>query len=194
MFGLILWALSDISSAHAMDVGLDPQNRLHLGVNVVDGPAPVGISGGFDSRLTRLVALDIGGFVSPAPIDADYAVGEVGDYSEYLRLRHAIYLAPGIRIPHAQPRTFAYDVFGRVGAGVVWTANLSPDVTGFDTTTYSILPSPAGLAGADALVRVGRFGARISGKAWMYSAVQASPQEQFFMLRGQGSIEGLFQW
>ncbi len=177
-----------------MDVGLDPQNRLHLGVNVVDGPSPIGISGGFDSRLTRLVALDIGGFASPGAISADYPVSDGADYASYLRLRHGIYLAPGIRIPHAQPRTVAYDFFGRVGAGVVWSANLSPDVAGFDTSNYSIVPSPAGLVGADALVRVGKFGARVSGKAWMYSAVQPSPQEQFFMLRAQGSVEGLYQW
>lgn len=194
MVGHILWLLAGIPSALAADVGLDPQNRLHLGVNLVEGPSPVGIAGGFDSRLTRLVSVDIGAFASPVPIAEDVELGEVADYPGYLRLRHGVYVAPGVRIPHPQPRTVSYDFFGRVGAGVVWTANLSPDVSGFDTSNYSVLPAPAALAGADALVRVGRFGARVSGKAWMYSAVRAAPQDQYFMLRAQGSIEGLFQW
>lgn len=193
MLGQILWLVAGVPSAMAVDVGLDPQNRVHLGVNLVDGPSPVGISGGFDSRLTRLVSVDIGGFASPVPIAEDVMVDAV-DYPEYLRLRHGVYVAPGIRIPHPQPRTVAYDFFGRLGAGVVWTANLSPDVTGFDTSNHQVSPSPAGLVGADALVRFGSFGARVSGKAWMYEAVRAAPQDQFFMLRAQASVEGLFQW
>jgi hypothetical protein len=167
----------------AVDVGLEPQNRVHFGVNWVDGPSPV----------TRLVSVDLGGFASPVPIAEDLGY-EAVEYKNYYVLRHGMYVAPGIRVPHPQPRTVAYDFFGRVGAGVVWTANLSPDVSGFDTSNYQVTPAPAGLVGADALVRVGRFGARVSGKAWMYQVVRASPEDQFFMVRAQASVEGLFQW
>jgi len=193
LFGLVAWLLVGVPSALATQSGLDPQNRVHLGVSVVDGPSPVGISGGFDSRLTRLASVDLGGFASVVPIAEDVGV-TVETYPEYLRLRHGVYIAPGLRIPHPQPQAFAYDFFLRVGAGVVWTANLSPDVSGFDTSNYSVLPAPAGLAGADALIRVGPVGARLAGKAWMYEGTRAIPAESFFMLRASASIEGLYQW
>lgn len=191
MFGHILWLVLGVPSVKAMDVGLDPQNRIHLGVNLVDGPSPVGIAGGFDSRLTRLVSLDIGGFASPVPIAEDAQV-DVVEYADNLRLRHGIYVAPGLRVPHPQPKSVTYDFFGRLGAGVVWSANM--DLPGIESSNFSVNPAPAGLVGADALVRVGRVGLRVSGKAWMYQGVRLSPEDSFFMLRPQGSIEGLYQW
>lgn len=193
MSGLFAWLVVGVPSAFAVESGLDPQNRVHLGVSVVEGPSPVGISGGFDSRLTRLVSVDLGGFASVVPIAEDTELA-VESYPDYLRLRHGVYVAPGLRIPHPQPRAFAYDFFLRVGAGVVWTANLSPDVAGFDATNFSVTPSPAGTAGADALVRVGPAGLRLAGKAWMYEGTRVVPEDSFFMLRAQASIEGLYQW
>ena len=106
-------ALLAAGTANASQLALDPQNRVHLGVNYVDGS--VGLTGGFDSRLTRLVAVDIGGFVSPLAV-ADETVYE--DHTPLLDmtfLRHGIYAAPGLRLPHAQPRTWAWELFPRAG-------------------------------------------------------------------------------
>ena len=62
------------------------------------------------------------------------------------------------------------------------------------SSPIAVTPAPAGVLGADALVRVGKIGLRVSGKAWMFSAVRASPQEQFFMLRTQWGVEGIYQF
>jgi hypothetical protein len=185
------WLLAVAPSALAADVGLDPQNRLHLGVNVVDGPSPIGVTGGFDSRLTRLVNLDVGAFVSPVPISEDVDVG-ASEFAEFQRLRHGVYVAPGLRIPHPQPKAFAYDLTLRGGAGVIWIADL--DSAAFDKSNYNVTPAAAGVVGADVLLRVQRVGLRVSGKAWMYSAVQPSPEKQIFMLRSQWGVEGVYQF
>ena len=182
--------------AAAQSMALDPQNRLHIGLSYVSGPSGLGVTGGFDSRLTRILALDIGGFASPIPISEEYewAGGDDALTPEYRTLRHAIYATPGIRIPHAQPKTWAWDVVGRAGGGVLWTANLSPDAPVDTETRYNIRPDPAGVVGADALVRFGRFGVRASGKVWMFDVLQTTPAVNFFVVKPQWGVEALVQW
>jgi hypothetical protein len=193
---LLVTLLAWSSPAHAQGMALDPQNRLHLGLNVLDGPAGFGVTGGFDSRLTRFIALDIGAFASPVAIARDFAWADDAERTtpEYYRLRHGVYATPGIRIPHPQPRTWAWEVFLRAGGGVVWAANLAPNAPDDTDTYYSIRPDPAGVVGGDALVRFGRFGARIFGKAWMFDIVQTSPTKTFFVARPQYGVEALVQW
>ena len=184
------------SPAAAQNMALDPQNRLHAGVNLVNGPSGLGITAGFDSRLTRIIALDFGGFTSPIPISDEYEWNGAEDAPtpQYRQLRHGIFVTPGLRLPHAQPKTWAWDVFARAGGGVIWTANLSPDAPHDADTRYGIRPDPAGLVGADALVRFGRVGVRASGKFWMFDVLQTSPAENFFVVRPQWGIEALVQW
>jgi hypothetical protein len=192
-----LIALVVASQAHASTLALDPQNRLHVGASYVPGPAPVGLSVGFDSRLTRVLAIDFGGFASPVALPeglGQLADGEEAELPDSAHLRHGIYVTPGLRIPHPQPRTWAWEVFVRGGAGVAWTADVSPDVAPTDDLRYAVLPDLAGIAGADALVRFGRFGVRASGKAWMVDAIQTTPAETFFIARSQWGLEGLVQW
>jgi hypothetical protein len=195
LFTLI--ALLAAPPAHASNMALDPQNRLHVGASVVPGPSPVGVTAGFDSRLTRVLAIDFGGFASPTPLpeglgtDAD---GEEVELPDSAHLRHGLYVTPGLRIPHAQPRTWAWEVFVRGGAGVAWVADVSPDSAPTEGLRYSVTPDIAGVAGADALVRFGRFGVRATGRAWMFDTVQVSPSETFFIPRSQFGVEGLVQW
>lgn len=193
---LLITLVGLLSPAHAQNMALDPQNRLHVGLNLVDGPSNVGITGGFDSRLTRVLALDIGGFASPIPIAPDYAFDgqDAASTPEFYRLRHGIYATPGIRIPHPQPKTWAWDVFLRGGGGVIWAANLSPLAPADDDTVYSIRPDAAGVVGGDVLIRFGRFGARVFGKAWMFDVLQTSPARSFFVVRPQYGVEALVQW
>jgi hypothetical protein len=185
--------LLTIDSANAQNMALDPQNRAHVGLNIVDGPSSIGFTGGFDSRLTRLIALDVGAFASPIPIAEDFVVGD-STAPELFHLRHGVYLTPGLRIPHPQPKRWAWDVFVRAGGGVIWAANLSPSVPPESGMNYSIRPDPAGVAGADALVRFGTFGFRVFGKAWMFDVVQTSPVQTFFVVRPQWGVEALVQW
>lgn len=190
---LIASLLLLLDSANAQSMALDPQNRLHAGLNVTDGPSGFGVTGGFDSRLTRIIALDVGAFGSPVPIAKDFAVDEMSS-ADMFRLRHGVYLTPGVRIPHPQPKRWAWDVFLRAGGGVIWAANLSPTVPADAGMNYSIRPDPAGVAGADAMVRFGKFGVRVFGKAWMFDVVQTTPVQTFFVVRPQWGVEALVQW
>lgn len=186
---LLLWT---VGAARAETMALDPQNRAHVGVSVIPGPSGVGIVGGLDSRLTRVVALDFGGFASPLALAEGLEGGD--DFGETTLLRHGIYVTPGLRIPHPQPKNWAWEVFARGGGGVVWTANVSEDVPVTSDTRYAVEPDLAGTLGADALVRTGRFGVRASGKAWLFEVLQPSPVDTFVVVRTQFGVEALLQW
>ena len=113
---------------------------------------------------------------------------------DYSQLRHGVYATPVLRIPHPQPKSWAWDVFVRGGGGVIWTANLEPGAPVDTETRYGIRPDPAGVVGADALVRFGKVGVRASAKAWMFDVLQTVPSENFFVVRPQCGIEALVQW
>lgn len=153
--GLLALALAPgLAGAQA----LDPMNRLHLGASFVEGPSPLGLTVGFDSRLTRLAFVDAGGFGSlgepdPAGIDPDTAPEDA------LRLRHGIYIAPGIRVPHVQPQAFGFDVLPRAGMAAIWLSDLasadepgrhpySTEVAGFVGLDLSVQRGPLGLRGS----------------------------------------------
>ncbi len=192
-----LIALLAATPTSAATLALDPQNRLHVGASYVPGPAPVGLSVGFDSRLTRVLAIDFGGFASPVALPEGLGIsadGEEAELPDSALLRHGLYVTPGFRIPHPQPRTWAWELFVRGGAGVAWTADVAPDAAATEELRYAVMPDLAGIAGADALVRFGRFGVRASGKAWMFDAIQTTPAETFFIARSQWGLEGLVQW
>jgi hypothetical protein len=152
--GLLALLLPASASAQA----LEPMNRLHLGASFVEGPEPVGLTIGFDSRLTRLAFVDAGRFGSlgdphqaeletePAPVDA-------------MRLRHGIYIAPGIRVPHVQPQAFGFDLLPRAGMAAVWLADLDSDgVDGRNPYTTEV----AGFVGLDLTVQKSALGLRAS--------------------------------
>lgn len=187
-----------IAPAWGQSMGLDPQNRVHLGVNYVDGVVPFGVTGGFDSRITRIVSMDIGGFVSPVPVERDYAV-EADAYGDYLRLRHGIYFTPGIRIPHPQPQSWAWDVFVRGGGGVVWVSNIDPERSAGENTNHEVRAAPGGTAGLDLQLTFGgknatRWGARAFGRGWIYGGIRESPPEAYTLVRPQAGLEALVQW
>lgn len=190
MLALVALLFFGAPEAQAGTMGLEPQNRFHLGLSMVNGPAPVGASLGFDSRLTRILSMDIGLFVSPFSVPVDYDF-EATEYVQNYRLRHGLYFMPGLRIPHPQPREWAWEVFVRGGAGVLWTANLDPDVV---DTPMAVRPGAGGTAGVDALARWGQYGVRAYGRGWVFGANRTSPDETFVLVRPQWGVEALFQW
>lgn len=192
MLSLVLVSLASVGVAQASSV-LEPQDRIHVGVSVVDSPAPVGIMGGFDSRLTRVVAIDIGGFGTLQRMPLGVA-SEDADYRTYFELRHGLYIMPGLRIPHPQPKSWAFDLFLRAGGGAVWVANTDPTHPGFDGANYVVTPGPAAMAGADGIVRFGSFGLRLSGKAVGFSASRDAGDEAWFLVHSQWGAEGFVQW
>lgn len=187
---LIVAALTGTANAGS---SLEPQIRVHAGGSWVGGPSPFGVNVGVDARLTRILAIDLAGFVTPAAIDdAEYIERE--DESGYYWMRHAVYFAPGIRIPHPQPRTWAWDVFVRGGAGVIWYADTNPESYGLGGDDRRVSPSPAGNAGLDAMARFGNAGVRIAGKAWFFEGQDPQGQSNQFRVQPQVTVEGLWQF
>jgi hypothetical protein len=187
----VLLALLACPTAQAQ--ALDPMNRLHLGVSFVQGPSPLGATIGFDSRLTRLAFVDAGGFGSLGTPDPD-ALDPDTLPEDALRLRHGIYIAPGIRVPHVQPQAFGFDVLPRVGMAAVWLADLDSDrVEGRNPFSTEV----AGFLGVDLSVQKGAVGVRAS-----YRHVFCSPYVQdrkedmpintpLFTLEGQYQFGGM---
>lgn len=179
--------------ASASQTALDPQTRLHVGFSVVPSPGGVGLTAGFDSRLTRILAIDVGAFASPMRLP-DGIAPTAGTRPDFVLLRHGIHVMPGFRIPHQQPRTWAWEVFLRGGAGVAWAADLSPEAAITGDTTYAVDPKISGIGGGDLLVRFGAVGLRASGKAWMFEVLDPSPLKAYVAVRSQFGVEFLFQW
>lgn len=190
MFTLLTLLAVATPDAEAASVGLEPQNRFHLGLSMVQGPGPAGVSAGFDSRLTRVVAIDLGLFVTPGQIPTDWT-NDSGNYADNFRLRHGVYFMPGLRIPHPQPKEWAWDIYVRGGAGVLWTANLDPIVA---DSAMAVRPGAGGSLGLDGLVRVGQFGLRPYAQGWLFGALRISPDETYVLVRPHYGIEGVVQW
>ena len=166
---LLAAALCLGSSPAARAQSLEPMNRVHLGASLIPGPAPFGVTGGFDSRLTRMIFVDAGGFGtlgSPSAEDMDPDHGSI----EALKLRHGIYLAPGLRIPHVQPKSFSIDLLPRGGMAAIWLADLDRDLSGHSARYANEV---AGFAGADLFVQRGRAGLRFSWRQLIYAPYAA---------------------
>jgi len=187
-----LLALLFAPAAEASTMALDPQVRAHAGASWVPGPAGLGVTAGFDARMTRLVAMDLGGFASLQDLPAP-AVAE-GALPESAVLRHGIYLAPGLRVPHPQPRSWAWELFVRGGGGVAWATDISTPVPDELGPSYVTTPGMAGLGGVDALVRAGKLGGRLAARAWIFEATKVSPAKSFTIVRPQITAEALVQW
>lgn len=188
-------AIAGSGVAHAARPMIEPQNRLHAGVSVTGGARfdvpSVGGALGFDSRMTRLVSVDVGGFFSPGPMGE--VPGSFDDASSSIYLRHGLYVAPGFRLPHRSNDGLNWDVLLRVGfAGAWWTdaqshqTHLGDDyLTGLD---------PAGLAGLDLVLRKGSLGGRVSLKEYGFRPFSEVTLAAVNVLRPQGTAELFWQW
>lgn len=181
------------SSAHAIPLALDPQNRITLGATFLGGPSPVGISGGFESRVTRILAAEFAAFASPIPLNEDLA-GGLAPAEDVYHLRHGIYGDLGFRIPHRQPKGFAWDIHFRGGGGVVWNAHVAPGAFSTSTGAYEVAPAMGAMGGGDLMFRVGHWGLRAGGKAWAFQVVDQAELATAMVVRPQISLEALFQW
>ena len=193
MLGLVVAALAS-TPAHAVRPSLDPEVRIHAGASIVQGPGPVGMMVGLDSRLTRFVYVDIAGFVSPFGLER-LDLGDDADVQDYMRLRHSVHMLPGFRIPHRQPQKFSWDVILRGGTGVAWSANLAPiNVQTAPNHEPAVQMDVAAIGGLDALIRLEHVGlrgtARFLGMAPFY---ETDGTDRFFWATQYG-IEALYQF
>ncbi len=185
--GLLVGLLAP-SAASAQ--ALDPMNRLHMGASLVEGPAPVGVTIGFDSRLTRLGFVDAGGFSTfgepdPDALDPDTAPEDA------MRLRHGIYIAPGLRVPHVQPESWGFDLLPRAGMSVVWLADLaSVGVAGRNPYSNEV----AGFLGLDVTVQKGAMGLRASYRHLFCAPYIPDRKMDVMMNTPMFTLEGQYQF
>ena len=179
------------ASADAARMPLDPQNRLHLGLAAMNGTDSLGLTFGMDSRLTRFVSIDIGGFLSATETPI-LTPPEESSVEDWVTMRHGIWFAPGIRVPHRYGDGLTWDVFFRSGFGTVWSADASDD--------YEALFDVALIGGVDFMLRKDNIGARISGKGFFYKTYPyVAWQEdwvanELFVLAPQVSLEAVYQF
>lgn len=174
------------TTASAARFGLDPQNRLHAGLSMVNSDFKPGINAGLDSRLSRVLYVDVGGFFTTTDDSGRAAPESVDSAADYFELRHGLYVAPGLRVPHRYGEGLNWDLTGRAGFGAVWSTDASSD--------YALHADPALLVGGDLLLRYEQVGLRFGGKLFGYDAFATGPRQQTGVLRPQYFIEGVIQW
>lgn len=175
--------LSLSAPADAARMALDPQNRLHMGVSMADG---VGFTTGLDSRLTRLIYIDLAGFVSPLNQPVVSVDPDSDDPKSWFNLRHGVMVAPGIRVPHRYGQGWNWDFTGRVGMSVLWVNDASQD--------YDFQTQPGLLGGGDLLLRRRAVGLRAGGKAFMFKSWSKEEREELVLWRSLWSVEAVYQW
>ena len=140
---------------------VEPQNRVYAGVVQSDGGLGGTIS--IESRLTQLVTINMGGFVSTP---THYGDSDSREEQDWVLLNHGLWAAPGWRIPHRYKNTKVnWDLVGRVGFACVFTTDA------FRDDLYLI--DPAGLVGLDGYLKYTvsedkTTGLRLSSKMFAY--------------------------
>lgn len=190
--------------AAAVRPPLEPEIKVHAGASILEGPNGVGVVLGADSRLTRFVYIDIGGVVSPVALPPLYALEEEDlEPREYFRLRHALYVAPGLRIPHRQPTKVHWEVIGRLGPAMVWSADISP-ASDHNSGGYSdrLEFDAGGVTGIDVMLLqgraarpdMGRVGVRASGRVFFFNPFYEDQFDDILMWSPQFGIEAVYEF
>lgn len=181
------------STATAGKMPLDSLNRVHAGLAITDNGSGLGGIVGLDSRLTRLIFVDIGGFYTPGDQQFDANLdGETSEPSEWYTLRNGLYAAPGLRIPHRYQDGFNWDVVGRLGFAALWISDESQHI--IPQSAALVYSEAALLAGADVLLRYDAWGVRMSGKAFAWNKYSPVAGIETTTIRPQFTIEGVYQF
>lgn len=193
-----LLALSSVAAlllagpAQARRLPLDPLNRIHLGA-ALTGNTSFGLMGGLDSRLTRVVSMDVGGFFSPIPLPDDIAP-ESQDGRDFVFLRHGIYVAPGFRIPHRQGDGLQWDIVGRPGFAALFSSDVQPDNQTTSNERFTTIASPAFLAAGELLLRQDAVGLRLGARGYVFRQFSGFENADITLIRPQYTAELLYQW
>ncbi len=168
-------------------------NRLYGGVSVVPGPGGVGASAAWESRLGSYLWAGVAGFSSPVDLGEEYALAANAGVDRF-RMRHGLNSTLAMRLPHAQPASFQWDVVGRLGGGVAWVTDLGQAGLPGEESIYLVAPALAGVGGVDLQFRKEQWGLRVGARAWALSAVDDANAWKWFMIRPQGVAEASWQW
>jgi len=172
--------------AEAVRVAMEPQNRVYAGVVQSDGG--IGSTVSIESRLTQLVSINMGGFVS-SPLH--YGSVETRDEQQWIKLNHGLWAAPGVRIPHRYGKgKLNWDVVGRAGFACVFTTDA------FRDDLYLI--NASGLVGLDGYLtykvsETQTMGLRFGNKMFAYQPYLTRTLKGLPVQRLQHSIEFFWQ-
>lgn len=186
--GALFMALGS-TTAEAGRQALNPKMRVHAGVTISEGPNAIGTTFGVEARASRYVFLDIGGFVTPG--DAFEGADEM-DLATHIP-RNGIFAAPGIRLPHAQPAAFEWDLTARVGPGLLWTAYMGERLNSMGNLTM-LEADVMVMSGVDLAVKRGEYGVRLSGRlfgSWPHNFETSTDPT---ILMWQGATELFYQF
>lgn len=181
------------SPATAGRMPLDAQNRIHAGLSITDNTSGIGGTLGMDSRLTRLIFVDLGAFYTGGVDDYNPNVDvKVEGPTDWYTVKHGLYAAPGLRIPHRYQEGINWDVVGRMGFAALWIADESQAI--IPRTEALVYSEPALLSGVDVLLRYEQMGMRLSGKAYGWRTFSPVSNSESGFVRGQFSVEGVYQF
>ena len=134
--------------------------------------------------MSQIIFINIGGFrgITESELNLDE-----NDLTSYVRLQHGLWAAPGFRFPHRYKKDAVnWDLIVRGGFGCLFS-----DFAGGDNW---MLMEPAGLAGADFILRKNKSGVRVTAKAFVSNPYLADVDEKLFMVHQQQSLEVFYQW
>jgi hypothetical protein len=178
------------TQAEASPSTVNPRVRVHAGAVVSEGPNPTGFTLGVDSRASRFIYLDIGGFLNPFSTFDDLDLDNLR--APHLA-RHGMYILPGLRIPHRQPKAFSWDVTFRGGFGILWTSYVGTKIN----PSYGSRPLDADImtaAGLDFGIRRGALGLRFAGRVLVATPHDYGEKTDPLFYAPQLSVEGLYQF
>ena len=160
--GIVLCLLCVVpQNVEAVRLALEPQNRVYAGFVQSDGGLGGTVS--IESRLTQLITINMGGFISTP---THYGDIESRDEQDWVLLNHGLWAAPGWRIPHRYGNgKFNWDIVGRAGFACVFTTDA------FRDDLYLI--DRAGILGLDGYLQYkvseeNTIGLRLSNKMFAY--------------------------
>ena len=182
MSTVTIWFCSFVLPASAVRLALEPQNKVLFGPSWIDGGYGASLS--IESRLTQLVSVNVGSTLS---FSENIGNNESEDPQDWIKLNHAIWAAPGWRIPHRyRDEGLKWDVVFRGGFGCVFTSD--------SYIRNYMLIDPAGLAGVDLYIRKENWGIRSSSKAFIYQPAPSKGRKTITTQRFQSSVEVFWVW
>ena len=166
-----------MSMAHAQMFQMEPLNRVSAGVSYVE--SSFGGVVGFESRLTHLIYLNIGGFQTIG--DLNFQGEELRDQ---IKLKGGLWAMPGLRFPHRYNKSknaINWDIIVRTGFGCFFNDIADkPDAFNME---------PGGLLGLDFYLLWNNIGLRFSGKGVYQKAYVPTKNESLQMISPFGSFE-----
>lgn len=190
MFFLGLFFLA--MPAQAAGNAMNPRIRAHAGAVITEGPSGIGLTGGMESRLSRLIYVDLGGMINPVDLrDRDDLEGL--EVSKSFLVRHYLYVLPGIRVPHRQPESFQWDLNFRAGPAALWTAYVGQVLK--PESPYEALEIDVSILGSmDLGLMFGSLGLRLSGQMFAAKPFDKIQGKGVLFTAPQVALEGFYQF